>query len=208
VIDRPNEQGAADHSAADHSAADHSADERSTGDHHVDNRQSGNHQSGESSNGSRSQAGDSFTFAMGDFTAEFPIDLHYATNHMWARSVGGQRFQFGLTAYAVRLLQDVYFLDWICDPPAEIRLRGHIGSIESKKAESDLYAPIAGTLVSVNDATLSDPSLINADAYKDGWLIEIKADVSPKLLSPEQYAEHLVNAWEVAQRTIKGQANL
>ena len=150
----------------------------------------------------------SFTFAMGDFTAEFPGDRHYATNHMWARRVVGDRYQFGLTAYAVRLLQDVYFLDWICDPPTAIPLRGHIGSIESKKAESDLYAPVAGTLIAVNEVTLSDPSLINADAYGEGWLIEIEAEPSPALLSPDQYAEHLVEAWEVAQRTIKGQANL
>lgn len=149
-----------------------------------------------------------FTFAMGDFTAEFPRDRDYATNHMWARKVDADRYRFGLTAYAVRLLQDVYFLDWLSEPPASIPLRGHIGSIESKKAESDLYAPVAGTLVNVNDATLSDPSLINADAYGEGWLIEIQTEPSPALLSPDQYAEHLVEAWEVAQRTIKGQANL
>ncbi len=151
--------------------------------------------------------GDSFHFEMGEFTAEFPRDRHYVTNHMWARHVEGCRYQFGLTAYAVRLLQDVYFLDWICEPPTAISLRGQIGSIESKKAESDLYAPIAGTLVSINESTLSDPSLINADTYGDGWLFEIDAEPSPALLSPDEYAAHLVEAWEVAQRTIKGQAN-
>jgi glycine cleavage system H protein len=113
-----------------------------------------------------------------------------------------------LTAYAVRLLQDVYFLDWILDPPVQIESRAHIGSIESKKAESDLYAPLAGKLVAINDATLDDPSLINADTYHDGWMIEIETDSAASLLSPDAYAEHLVAAWEVAQRTIKGQANL
>ena len=66
-----------------------------------------------------------FTFAMGEFTAEFPRDRHYATNHMWAKQVHARRWRFGLTAYAVRLLQDVYFLDWIVEPPAESRRAPH-----------------------------------------------------------------------------------
>lgn len=154
-----------------------------------------------------SSADDRFTFAMGDFEAEFPRDRHYATNHMWGKEMDPGRWRFGLTAYAVRLLQDVYFLDWILDVPEKIKDRDHIGSIESKKAESDLYAPLGGTLVAINQATLEDPSLINADAYHDGWLIEIETPKA-KLLSPDAYAEHLVQAWDVAQRTIKGQANI
>ncbi len=149
---------------------------------------------------------DWFDFAMGEFTAKFPCDRQYATNHMWGQQVESGRYRFGLTAYAVRLLQDVYFLDWIVDQNTPVKSRAHIGSIESKKAESDLYAPIAGTLVSINHAAMDDPSIINADAYNDGWLIEIKAE-SDDLLTPEAYAEHLAEAWDVAQRTIKGQVN-
>jgi glycine cleavage system H protein len=148
-----------------------------------------------------------FTFAMGDFQATFPRDRQYATNHMWAIETQTGRFRFGLTAYAVRLLQDVYFLDWIVDPNAPIKLRAQIGSIESKKAESDLYSPIAGTLVGINHVALDDPSIINADTYGDGWLIEIDSTGGEPLLTPDAYALHLTEAWEVAQRTIKGQAN-
>jgi len=149
-----------------------------------------------------------FTFAMGDFNAEFPRDRHYATNHMWAKEIRSGCWRFGLTAYAVRLLQDVYFLDWILEPPADVTYRAEIGSIESKKAESDLYAPLAGRLVSINEATLDDPSLINADTYQDGWMIEMETMLTAELLPPDAYAQHLNQAWEVAQRTIKGQANL
>tara|TARA_R110002049_G_scaffold185580_3_gene353813 strand:- start:35922 stop:36389 length:468 start_codon:yes stop_codon:yes gene_type:complete len=153
---------------------------------------------------------DSFTFAMGDFTAEFPGDRKFVSNHMWALEVAPQRWRFGLTAYAVRLLQDVYFLDWIVDPTQPVRSRQHIGSIESKKAESDLYAPLAGTLASINDSVIDDPSLINADAYGEGWLIEMETESGgdAALLDPSGYADHLVEAWDVAQRTIKGQANV
>ena len=151
---------------------------------------------------------DWFSFQMGEFRAQFPRDRKYATNHMWAKEIEPSRWRFGLTAYAVRLLQDVYFLDWIVQPPVEIALRANIGSIESKKAESDLYAPVAGRLVGINETVLADPSLINADTYEQAWLIEIAADATAGLLTPDGYAGHLIDAWEVAQRTIKGQANL
>ena len=146
---------------------------------------------------------------MGSHTAKFPCDRLYVSNHMWAIETSEDVYQFGLTAYAVRLLQDVYFLDWLVEPATTIASRHHLGSIESKKAESDLYAPIAGVLTAINDRALDDPSIINADPYGDGWLIEIQGDNDTKegLLSPDGYADHLAAAWVVAQRTIKGQAN-
>lgn len=157
-----------------------------------------------------------FSFAMGEFEAAFPRDRQYAKNHMWAQCIEPEEtsdrrtWRFGLSAYAVRLLQDVYFLDWEAEPPARVELRQMIGAIESKKAESDLFAPLAGVLSAVNQEVLADPSLINADPYGKGWMIELTVDSedSLALLSPEQYGEHLKDAWEVAQRTIKGQANV
>ena len=151
---------------------------------------------------------DRFTFAMGDFNAEFPTDRHYASNHMWAKPTAPEQWRFGLTAYAVRLLQDIYFLDWTVEPSTVLKSRANIGSIESKKAESDLFSPLAGELIAINESTLDDPSLINADTYGDGWLVEIRTNEDSSLLTPDAYAEHLIQAWDVAQRTIKGPANL
>jgi glycine cleavage system H protein len=152
---------------------------------------------------------DEFTFAMGEYVATFPRDRHYVSNHMWAKSLGSGSWRFGLTTYAVRLLQDVYFLDWLVSVGQSLGHRQMLGSIESKKAESDLFSPIAGVLSGINGEVLSDPSMINADPYGDGWMIEIVASegTDAKLLSPDGYAEHLIQAWDVAQRTIKGQAN-
>jgi glycine cleavage system H protein len=113
-----------------------------------------------------------------------------------------------LTSYAVRLLQDVYFLDWLVEPPVGIVSRQHMGSIESKKAESDLFSPAAGQLVELNESVLDDPSLINAEPYEGGWLFAMRLADESGLMNPQGYSEHLVKAWEVAQRTIKGQANL
>jgi len=145
------------------------------------------------------------TFMMGEFEARFPADRQYAKNHMWALAVDGG-FRFGFSAYAVRLLQDVYFLEWEIDPPAPLRAQQKIGFIESSKAESDLYAPVAGTLCEINEGLLSDPSAINTDKYGAGWLFEVETS-GESLLSPEAYLEHLDAVWGTTQRTIKGQLN-
>jgi glycine cleavage system H protein len=145
------------------------------------------------------------TFMMGKFAAEFPTDRQYAKNHMWSER-RGEVLRFGFTAYAVRLLQDVYFLDWSVDSGTQLAERQEIGSIESKKAESSLYAPVAGRLLRFNEELLSDPSAINLDKYGAGWLFEIEAR-GDTLLDPPGYIQHLTAVWEVTQRTIKGQMN-
>ena len=143
---------------------------------------------------------------MGDFSAEIPTDRRYARNHMWAVPSDAYAYRFGLSAYAVRLLQDVYFIEFTLDPGIMISIRQEMGAIESKKAESGIYAPASGLLMLINPEILADPSAINVDKYGDGWLFDME-QVTDMLLSPEEYVAHLVNAWEVAQRTIKGQAN-
>jgi glycine cleavage system H protein len=145
-------------------------------------------------------------FMMGKFAAEFPTDRQYSKNHMWGQEREDRVIRFGFTAYAVRLLQDVYFLDWSVSAPVQLAERQEIGSIESKKAESSLYAPIAGRLTRFNDELLSDPSAINLDKYGGGWLFEIEGS-GDTLLDPPGYIEHLTAVWEVTQRTIKGQMN-
>ena len=145
------------------------------------------------------------TFMMGRFEARFPTDRLYAGNHMWAQP-RGDVYRFGFTAYAVRLMQDVYFLDWVIQPVVVVSERQEIGSIESKKAESALYAPISGRLTAMNEALLDDPSAINLDKYGAGWLFEIDGS-GEGLLTAETYLEHLDSVWKVAQRTIKGQLN-
>ena len=146
---------------------------------------------------------DPLLFMMGEFEAYFPTDRQYAKNHMWGQP-RGNALRFGFTAYAVRLLQDVYFLDWTVDAGARLRERQEIGSIESKKAESALYAPVAGHLTTFNEELLGDPSGINVDKYDSGWLFDMEA-TGDSLLTAAQYLEHLDSVWEVTQRTIKGQ---
>lgn len=148
---------------------------------------------------------DDLTFMMGEFAARFPTDLRYAKNHMWLRTQG-DRHRFGFTDYAVRLLQDVYFLEWSVDPETSVKQKQEIGFIESSKAEAELYAPIAGRIHEFNPALLEDPSAINLDNYGAGWLFAMAGETED-CLSPEEYVEFLAGSWEQTQRLIKGQIN-
>lgn len=146
---------------------------------------------------------ESSTFMMGEFEAKFPSDRHYARNHMWAQPVG-EHWRFGFSAYAVRLLQDVYFLDWLMDAPSALTSGQEIGSIESKKAESALYAPATGQLLQFNDPLMDDPSAINTSKYEDGWLFEMACEAED-FMTVDAYVEFLGSVWDKTQRTIKGQ---
>lgn len=145
-------------------------------------------------------------FMMGKYPARILADRQYVRNHMWAQRVDGA-YRFGFSAYAVRLLQDVYFLEWTVDAGTALRERQAIGNIESSKAESELYAPLAGKLRTINTELLRDPSAINVDTYGPGWLFEIEPTDTSALLEPPAYLVHLAEAWKVAERTIKGQIN-
>jgi glycine cleavage system H protein len=145
---------------------------------------------------------DAMTFMMGKFAALLPGEVRYARNHMWCGEAGG-RLRFGFTAYAVRLMKDVYFLDWIVDAGASVEVKQHIGHIETSKAQSDLVAPIAGTLVQFNQELLRDPSAINVDTYGPGWLFDMNGDAGATMTVAEYY-QYLEAGWESTQRILKG----
>ena len=145
------------------------------------------------------------TFLMGKFPAVLPGDLRYASNHLWARPEG-KVWRFGFTSYAVRLMQDVYFLDWQVSAGDAVKLLQQIGHIETSKAVSDLFAPLAGTITTFNADLLNDPSGINVDGYGTGWLFEM-AGPCETLLSVSEYQRHLTDNWEKTQRHIKGKIN-
>ena len=141
---------------------------------------------------------------MGRFEARIPSDRLYAENHLWlAPAEGGYRV--GFTAYSVRLLQDVYFLDWQIDARTAVRKKQEIGQIESSKAVSSLYAPADGTVLDFNEQLLSDPSAVNTDGYGAGWLYHFATDA--RLLTADEYVALLESVWDDTQRLIKGQLN-
>lgn len=147
---------------------------------------------------------ESLVFMMGKYEAFIPTDRLYSDNHLWLQE-GPGGFRVGLTAYSVRMLQDVYFLDWSVDPDSRVRKKQEIGQIESSKAVSSLYAPADGKILEFNQVVLNDPSAINTDGYGAGWLYNF--ETSAKLLTGEEYVQLLGSKWEETQRIIKGQLN-
>ncbi len=145
---------------------------------------------------------DDLTFAMGNYPALLPGALRYCRNHMWCRP-GEGRLRFGFTSYAVRLMQDVYFLDWSVDEGTALAPRQEIGHIETSKAESDLFAPLGGTLLGFNQELLKDPTPINVDTYGAGWLFEMEGDINNSMSAAEYY-QFLDENWEKTQRLLKG----
>ncbi len=150
---------------------------------------------------------DPLIFMMGKYEAVVPIDRSYSENHLWLQPLAAKApvYRVGFTSYSIRLLQDVYFLDWTIDPDTTVSKKQPIGEIESSKALSTLYAPTAGKVLRFNDAVLNDPSAINVDGYGTGWLYEFETDAP--LLDPPAYLRHLETGWEKDQRYLKGQVN-
>src|SRR5262245_3477805 len=147
---------------------------------------------------------DPLTFMMGKFAAVLPVHLLYCKNHMWCRPGDKAVHRFGFTAYAIRLMQDVYFLDWCVSPGAVLVLKQQIGNIETSKAVSDLFAPIAGTMNIINQEVLKDPSAINVDGYGRGWLFAMIGDTTATL-DAHGYHDFLAANWDQTQRILKGQ---
>lgn len=149
---------------------------------------------------------ESRAFPMGKYLAILPGELRYCRNHMWCRPGADGVHTFGFTAYAVRLMRDVYFLEWRIEAGSQVMARQEIGFIETQKATSGLYAPVDGELVAFNGDVLQDPGLINVDNYGNGWLFQLRADLH-HTLNVDQYYAHLQAGWENTQRLIKAQMN-
>ncbi len=105
--------------------------------------------------------------------AELPADLKYTTDHEWAR-VEGRRVTVGITAHAAESLGDVTLVNLDAKVGSAMGLGKPFGTVESVKAVSDLFAPVAGTLVAHNDALQSFPERVNEDPYGGGWMVVIE----------------------------------
>jgi len=114
-------------------------------------------------------------------------------------------WRVGLSAFAVTLLRDVFFLDWEAElEGAEVSAGQEVGAVESAKAVSSIHSPLAGRLLRFNHELLDDPSLLNADCYGRGWLFELAGSSDEELMSAAQYREFLSGAWPEVQRKLKG----
>lgn len=120
-------------------------------------------------------------------------ELRYARSHEWARTEEDGTVTVGISDHAQEALGDVVFVE-LPDEGAELAAGDEAGVVESVKAASDIYAPIAGTVVAVNHALEDEPETVNADPYNDGWFFRIQpqdsAEVDSLLMDAEAYQAH------------------
>jgi glycine cleavage system H protein len=124
-------------------------------------------------------------------TTQIPDDLFYSEQDEWARR-DGERVTVGITDYAQQQLGDVVFVE-LPAVGAQIARGEPFGVIESVKAVSDLFAPLSGEVVAVNEALATRPELVNEDCYGEGWMMVVRAsgDATAGLLDAAAYAKHV-----------------
>jgi glycine cleavage system H protein len=101
-----------------------------------------------------------------------PEQLRYTTEHEWVATGEDGRLRVGITHYAQDALGDIVFLE-LPEVDAEVDAGDPVGEVESTKSVSEIYAPVAGTVVAVNQAVGDAPEVVNNDPYGEGWLFEI-----------------------------------
>ena len=121
---------------------------------------------------------------------QFPADLRYTKDHEWLK-LEGNTATIGITDFAQGELGDIVYID-INTVGTTLAAEAVFGTVEAVKTVSDLFLPIAGTVLEVNPALSAQPELVNTDAYGDGWMIKMTvsnpADVDA-LLTSEAYAQ-------------------
>jgi len=103
-----------------------------------------------------------------------PDELHYTADHEWVRAED-EGLRVGITDYAQDALGDVVYVE-LPAVGSSIESGTSVGEVESTKSVSDIYAPLTGTVVAVNEALEAEPGKINQDPYGDGWLMVLSAD--------------------------------
>lgn len=106
--------------------------------------------------------------------SNIPQELKYASSHEWVRSEGNGVYTVGITEHAQDLLGDMVFVE-LPDVGDSVAQGDDVAVAESVKAASDIYAPISGEIVAVNDALNDSPETVNSAPYTDGWMFQIKA---------------------------------
>ncbi len=105
--------------------------------------------------------------------SEIPKELRYTQSHEWVRQEGEGLVTMGITDHAQEQLGDLVFVE-LPEVGRELSIEEEFGVVESVKTASDLYAPLSGEVVEVNEELADAPELVNNDAYGDGWLLKLK----------------------------------
>jgi len=123
-----------------------------------------------------------------------PKNLRYAVTHEWASLEGGT-CTIGITKFAVEQLTDVVYIE-MPDVGDHVFAGESFGEIESVKAVSELYSPVNGEVIAVNDKLENDPSIVSSDPYGKGWMVKIKCEAGAKLdhmMTLEKYEKQIAS---------------
>jgi glycine cleavage system H protein len=123
--------------------------------------------------------------------SSIPSDLKYTPEHEWVKDNGDGTITIGVTDFAQGELGDIVYVD-IEDVGSEFAKEEVFGSVEAVKTVSELFSPITGELIEINEALEDDPELVNTDPYGNGWMVKFKmSDPSEldSLLSDSQYSD-------------------
>ena len=119
--------------------------------------------------------------------SELPGDLQYTSDHEWLRREDDGNVTVGITDHAQSALGDLVYVE-LPEVNQEVESGGDMAVVESVKAASDVYAPIGGTVVAVNESLTDDPEVINNDPYGEGWIVKLEPSGDEgELLSPDAY---------------------
>jgi glycine cleavage system H protein len=123
----------------------------------------------------------------------YPAELKYVKSHEYVRTEGNVA-TVGITAFAADQLGDVTYVE-LPKVGTKLKLEQKFGVIESVKSVSDLFMPVSGEILEVNDQLSNEPELVNLDCYGEGWMLKVKLDDAKELehaLSCDQYKEFIV----------------
>lgn len=125
--------------------------------------------------------------------SQIPAELRYARSHEWARLEDDGTVTVGISDHAQEALGDVVFVE-LPEDGTEFAAGDEAGVVESVKTASDIYAPVAGTVIAVNSELEDAPETVNSDPYNDGWFFRVQprdlAEVDELLLDAQSYQVH------------------
>ncbi len=127
--------------------------------------------------------------------SDIPSELKYAASHEWVRQEEDGSVTVGITDHAQALLGDVVYVE-LPEVDSEVSAGDEVAVVESVKAASDIYAPISGTVIEVNESLEDAPETVNSDSYGDGWMFRIQPSAESEmddLLDAEGYSESIAD---------------
>jgi len=135
-----------------------------------------------------------------------PKEYKYTQEHEWICPEPGDKGKVGLTDYAQTQLGDLVFLD-LPDPSTQVEQFKKMGEVESVKAVSDLFAPVSGTVLEINQGAIDDPGLVNQDPYGEGWLVRLELNQPSELdalMDSDRYDELVAKLCEESSEQVGG----